>query len=50
MIYEKYSNTKFHENPSSGTRIVPSGWTDRNDEANSPYNINNQLDATMTIY
>jgi len=28
QIFEKYSNTKFHENPSSGTRVVPCG-TDR---------------------
>jgi len=24
----KYSNIKFHENPSSGNRVVPCGWTD----------------------
>jgi len=24
---EKYSNTKFHENPSSGSRVVPCGQT-----------------------
>jgi len=29
QIFEKYSNTKFHENPSSGNRLVPSGQTDR---------------------
>jgi len=27
-IFEKYSNTKFHENPSSGTRDVPCRWMD----------------------
>jgi len=27
-IFEKFSNTKFHENPSSGSRIVPYGRTD----------------------
>ena len=37
QIFEKYSNTKFHENPSSGSRVVPSGWTDRHDEANSRF-------------
>ena len=36
-IFEKYSNTKFHENPSSGTRVVPCGQTDRHDEANSRF-------------
>jgi hypothetical protein len=25
QIFEKYSNTKFHENPSSGSRVVPDG-------------------------
>jgi hypothetical protein len=27
QIFEKYSNIKFHENPSSGSRVVPSGKT-----------------------
>jgi len=27
-ISEKYSNIKFHENPSSGSRSVPCGQTD----------------------
>jgi hypothetical protein len=34
---EKYSNTIFHENPSSGSRVVPCGQTDRHDEANSRF-------------
>jgi hypothetical protein len=29
QIFEKSSNIKFHENPSSGSRIVPCGRTDR---------------------
>jgi hypothetical protein len=33
QTFEKYSNTKFHENPSSGRRVVPGGRTaDRHDE------------------
>jgi len=36
QIFAKYSNTKFHEYPSSGSRVVPCGRTNRNDEANSP--------------
>jgi len=28
QVFEKYSNTKFHENPSSGSRVVPCGRTD----------------------
>ena len=35
--FEKYSNTKFQENPSSGSRDVPCGQTDRHDEAKSRY-------------
>jgi hypothetical protein len=27
-VFEKYANIKFHENPSSGSRIVPCGGTD----------------------
>ena len=29
QILEKFSNTKFHENPFSGSRVVPCGPTDR---------------------
>jgi hypothetical protein len=28
QIFEKYSNIKFNENPSSGSRVVPCGRTD----------------------
>ena len=42
--FEKYSNIKFHENPFSGRRIVPCGWTDgqiertdRHDHAHSRF-------------
>jgi len=52
QIFEKYSNIKYHENPSSGSRVVPSGrryrWTDlkkpivdfRN-SAKAPKNVTN---------
>jgi hypothetical protein len=39
QIFEKYSNTKLHEDPSNGNRVVP--WLridrqiERHDEANS---------------
>jgi len=29
QIFEKYWNTKFHENPASGSRVVPCGRTRR---------------------
>jgi len=35
QIFEKYSNAKFHKNPSSGSRILPCGRTDRHDEPES---------------
>jgi hypothetical protein len=38
QIFEKYSNIKFLENPSNGSRVVPRGQadgrTDKLDEAN----------------
>ena len=38
QIFETYSSTKFHENPFTGTQIVPCGRTDnRHDEANSHF-------------
>jgi len=33
IFEKKYSNTKFHENLSSGSRVVPCGRTDTQDEA-----------------
>ena len=33
-LKKKSSDVKFHENPSSGSRVVPCGRTDRRDEAN----------------
>jgi len=37
QILEKYTNIKFHDNPSSGSQIHPCGRTDTDsqDEANS---------------
>ena len=29
IFSKKISNVKFHQNPSSGIRVVPCGWTDR---------------------
>jgi hypothetical protein len=41
QVFEKRLNNKFHENPSSGSRVVPcertDKWTHRHDEANSRF-------------
>ena len=37
LIFEKSSNIKFNGNPSSGSRVVPCGQTDRPDETNSRF-------------
>ena len=39
-IFEKYSNTKFNENRSNESRVIPCGLTDRRnryDKANSHF-------------
>jgi hypothetical protein len=38
-ISEKYSNIKFHENPSSGSRAVFCGRTDRQTDSRDETNI-----------
>jgi len=37
QFLKKYSNINFHKNPSTWSRVVPCGRTDRHDEANSCY-------------
>jgi hypothetical protein len=37
QIFGKTLNMKFHQNPSSGSRVVPCGQTDGHDEANSRF-------------
>jgi hypothetical protein len=41
QAFKKYSNIKFHENPASGSRVVPCGQTDirtnRHGDANSRF-------------
>ena len=37
QISEKYSNIKFHENPSSGGPVIPCEQRDRHDEADSRF-------------
>ena len=36
-IFEKSSSIKFHQNPASGSRVVPCGRKDGHDEANSHF-------------
>jgi hypothetical protein len=35
QTFEEYSNIKSHENPSSGSRVVPCNKTDSHNESNS---------------
>ena len=35
-IFENYSNIKFHENPSSGSRVIPCGRTDGRPDMTEP--------------
>jgi hypothetical protein len=37
QIFEKVLNSKFYQNPSCGSRVVPCGQTDWHDEANSRF-------------
>jgi hypothetical protein len=37
QVFGKSSNMKYNENPSGGSRVVPCGRTDGNDEANSHF-------------
>ena len=39
QTFEKSSKFKFHENPSSESRVVPGGWTGRHKEANSHFSL-----------
>ena len=36
-IFEKFSNIKFHQYLSSGSRVVPCGQTDGHDEADNGF-------------
>jgi len=50
QIFEKYSNVKFHESPSSESRFVSCGRTERYDEVNSRYrNFVNVVKTERTV-
>jgi hypothetical protein len=40
QLIGKYSKTKFNENPSNGSQVVPCGETGRHDEANICFFLN----------
>jgi len=40
---EKYSNMKFHENPSNGSPVVPCGQTDRRTQTRETFVTNLRL-------
>jgi len=50
QIFEKYSNNKFHENPSIGRRVVPCGQTDRHEEAVTFCKFANAPIASLTVH
>ena len=47
QIFDESSDIRFHHNPSSGSRVVPCGRTDRHDEANSRLYPLNHLETLM---
>jgi hypothetical protein len=49
-LFEKYPNTKFHENPSSSSRVVPCGRAhrQRHDEAYSRFSQILETDLTIS--
>jgi len=53
-FFQKYSNIKFHDNPPSGSRVVPFGRTDRQtnrrDAANSHFFLNLRMRLKPNIY
>ena len=54
QIFEKYLDIKFHENPSSGSPVVPcgqtEGQTDRHDETNSHFFFDILLTVHLNIF
>ena len=55
QIFETYSNTKFHENPSSGSRVLPCGRADMTkltvafrNFANAPQKAENEINRQIS--
>jgi len=46
QFFEKYSNIKFHENPPSGSRVVPSGQTDTRTGGQADGETDGQVEAS----
>ena len=50
-FFEKYSNIKFHDNPSSGSRVVPYGQTDERAEMTKLIVVfRNSANAPKTLF
>jgi len=50
QIFEKYSDVKYHDNPSSGSRIVPSEQTDMTKPIADFRNFANALKILLINY
>jgi len=50
QIFEDYSNIKFHENPSSGSRVVPRGRTDVTKIILDFHNFENAPKSHLMLY
>jgi len=49
-IFEKYSNIKFHKNPSSGSRVVPCGQTDGQTDKTFRNHANAPINRSLKTY
>ena len=49
QIFDKYSNIKFHENPSIGSRVVPCGQTDTQTDGHIDRRTHRQTDRRTYI-
>jgi hypothetical protein len=50
QFFEKYSHIKFHENPSSGSRVVPHGQTEGWREGGREGGREGRTDITKLIF
>jgi len=50
QIFEKYSDITFHKNPSSGSRVVPCGRTERRMNGRTDRQTDRQRDRTQIVF